>query len=627
MHTGIHRRNGLWSSRVLGLSLCALTLTPNRAWAAPETVRLDMAGPAFDRQLPSSSDFVLEVAAPGKEAARGRLEIWPMAEEHDNDGNCNATAPGDAKQHYQLAMLPTGSDEDRVLRATVPAFQVRTRYCFNVSVRRGLDAANAALVADAVAIDLALTSDLAILCQASSHEGQRDALARKLSLSIQRAAPGTTRNALTELGQVGAYVQPDQRDSVAQTIAATVPLPVLCRAVDDAREQHARAISQYDADKTALQQANGHLFLPAGDTAFAKFPIEVRLPLFMVKSGAADSILTVDQVDVDNADQVQAALAVLGVVDPAAGQLLSDWRDADQAERPAKRQAYINALKNRKKTSALIHYYAGATQNSIPATDLFLAAGDHRTIVLENLERVRKQLELSRVESKNAQFWLDRVVALESASKAEKAARDVVDARRQAAETARAAIPAAVKARILDADIRDMLTTVVSVRISRTSVESPATEAGASMVSPELGVIVGFPLYREGASWEPWLLPYAAVNIYFRGVDRVIALEQLVGSRKERFLQRFALTLGALITRPEVHGAKISMAFLDSGLVPMLGVGYRVTSFTRVTAGAFMFDYRDQNPAVGDLHHSAALWLGASIDADVWALAAGKAFN
>jgi hypothetical protein len=138
-------------------------------------------------------------------------------------------------------------------------------------------------------------------------------------------------------------------------------------------------------------------------------------------------------------------------------------------------------------------------------------------------------------------------------------------------------------------------------------------------------VLVAFPFHHEvdRTGWEPWLIPYAGVNIYKQRVDRVVPFDELVGSWAA---QRLSLTVGALLTRPKINGEQISTPFRDSGIVPVAAIGVRLTSFTRASLGGFFFDYADDNPASAKTHHGGAVWIGLSIDADVWAAVQGKAF-
>ena len=145
-------------------------------------------------------------------------------------------------------------------------------------------------------------------------------------------------------------------------------------------------------------------------------------------------------------------------------------------------------------------------------------------------------------------------------------------------------------------------------------------------MSPDVGVLVAFPLRdaRMLDGWRPWLVPYAGVNIYAERIDRVVPFDQLVGSRLR---QRLSLTVGALLSRPEINGATITLPFHNTGIVPVAAPGVRLTSFTRASLGGLVFQYRDANPASAQQHTAAAVWLGVSIDADVWAAVQGKAFK
>jgi hypothetical protein len=108
-------------------------LTRTSAAADPPVVRLaptgslDLAGTPLlpDQTLPASKSIIVEVPYPGTNDANAKLEVWPKLGRDD----CSTYKSG-TLQHYRLSMSASGTGSDRVLRATVPALQVRQSYCF-----------------------------------------------------------------------------------------------------------------------------------------------------------------------------------------------------------------------------------------------------------------------------------------------------------------------------------------------------------------------------------------------------------------------------------------------------------------------------------------------------------------
>src|SRR6185295_7297426 len=120
-----------------------------------------------------------------------------------------------------------------------------------------------------------------------------------------------------------------------------------------------------------------------------------------------------------------------------------------------------------------------------------------------------------------------------------------------------AAIGNRLRERLAATDVRALVQRVSRIEV-QAQVTASQTDDGAASVAADVGVLVALPLrndhLRDG--WQPWLLPYAGINIYSQRVDRVVPFDQLVGSRAR---QRLSLTAGALLSRPEVNGAKITL--------------------------------------------------------------------
>jgi hypothetical protein len=103
-------------------------------------------------------------------------------------------------------------------------------------------------------------------------------------------------------------------------------------------------------------------------------------------------------------------------------------------------------------------------------------------------------------------------------------------------------------------------------------------------------------------------------------VDRVVDFSDLVG---DTFWQRNSLTAGFLLSKPSLNGKDVGGPWSTS-VVPVVGFGHRVTQYFRVDVGTILFTYADANPVVAGTHWGMAFWLGASLDADVWAAVSGK---
>src|SRR5437868_1444019 len=143
--------------RVIAVMMWAAVLAMAGRAEADDPLRLDPVTAQFDRRLPSSQPFTLDVPVPGTEAVYGALEVWPAIA-----GACKV--PGQ-RQHYRQAMIATGSGADRVLRTQVPALQVNTSFCFQVRIVRGLDEAAGIGFAARVVAEASSSTVLDALCR------------------------------------------------------------------------------------------------------------------------------------------------------------------------------------------------------------------------------------------------------------------------------------------------------------------------------------------------------------------------------------------------------------------------------------------------------------------------------
>lgn len=116
----------------------AVALSGGRAGAEPPRVRMvpDVKTrdgswkTLFDRVLPSSDSFILEVPIAADLQVVGSLDVWPAGRERGHECDAGPQPPGTAPQTYQLGMTRVERQGRVTLEAEVPALQVAQRYCF-----------------------------------------------------------------------------------------------------------------------------------------------------------------------------------------------------------------------------------------------------------------------------------------------------------------------------------------------------------------------------------------------------------------------------------------------------------------------------------------------------------------
>lgn len=147
-----------------------------------------------------------------------------------------------------------------------------------------------------------------------------------------------------------------------------------------------------------------------------------------------------------------------------------------------------------------------------------------------------------------------------------------------------------------------------------TSVE---TVTYVNFASVDAGIVFGVPLVSGGTGLDA--LPYWGLNFYFTPVERKIPVSSLVGSDRDRFLQRFSLTGGLAFSAPKPRGYRTSAVVL--GKAGLLAAGWRMTQYTRVTVGVLFFRATPESPA--DAHERLGVFpfVGYSADLDIIALA------
>ena len=618
------------------LGIGAVLIAANLQQAAADTVRLDPSSRRFDRRIPSSADFTLDIPVPGKELIRGELEVWPVSA----SGECNL--PDGERQHYKLAMVANGTEGERVLRATVPALQVNTPFCFGVKITRGLDDVAAVGFASSVVAEV-MKKKVAFDAGCSDVGALRNRLANEISAGVARvttvqleSAQSAVREEVRGLTKwTSATMESSASRAIGKVVVDGIDLESLCEVLS-------KAASLADLASKNAQKANvARLAAQAPIDPVRTVPLlttnvaKARVPLWV--SGTGTSLEVRRFADVVDQEAVLSAAAQ--ALEPISAELARLLRaiPAKPADREPFRKAFHDALAKLIPQPVTLVYSRGTTRLQIRLDELFTVLPapadtwadrlqEKRTILLENLDLLKRQMATYILDdSVNAKPWFLALDKLHAADQAYQAANVDLMTKVDSRETARQAIATKLKERLVSADVRALVVSVSAIQ-SDQKIVAPETDAGASSVAADIGVLLAFPFHvnRDRDDWEPWLVPYAGVNIYRSRVDRVVPFDQLVGSFAK---QRLSLTLGALLTRPKLNGESISMPFRDNGIIPVVAVGVRLTSFTRFTIGGFAFDYQDPNPATDKKHRGGAVWFGLSIDADVWAAIQGKAFK
>ncbi len=173
-----------------------------------------------------------------------------------------------------------------------------------------------------------------------------------------------------------------------------------------------------------------------------------------------------------------------------------------------------------------------------------------------------------------------------------------------------------------------------SLRASRghTDPKMLRTPPAGSFASPDVGAFLAAPvLFRRGSAdpgiaGDPWVLPYAGLNLYLEPVERDVPLDQLVETKKRWFSrQRWSGTLGFVFkAEPSISDRRVKAPILSA--YPVVGVGYRVTPYLRITGGAVGYMLLDSNPGSKRASPSVAPFVGASIDTDLVSML-GNAFK
>lgn len=168
-----------------------------------------------------------------------------------------------------------------------------------------------------------------------------------------------------------------------------------------------------------------------------------------------------------------------------------------------------------------------------------------------------------------------------------------------------------LRAAIEAANVEGLKTLLIQEPIALfTRPDAGRTPQAGNHVAIDAGVVLAAPLRGDGPTF--WVVPYFGVNFYAVPVDRTIPVGDLAG---DPVLQRLSLTLGVSLTEPSFPDRATRGVLFKR--YPMAALGYRMTHFVRVTAGAAFYEIADKNPTSSEYHFAVAPFAGASLDIDV----------
>lgn len=146
----------------------------------------------------------------------------------------------------------------------------------------------------------------------------------------------------------------------------------------------------------------------------------------------------------------------------------------------------------------------------------------------------------------------------------------------------------------------------------------PPEDVFPAYIGLDVGVaIAGFPDRTEAlGSVEP--VQYVGLNFYLGAVDKDDPVTEATP-----FRQRFGFTAGMHVLAPSVLGDRGVKGILGDRML-LVGAGFRVTTYVRLSAGAILFDYVNPSALVDERHLSARPYASVSLDFDTFGAIAGK---
>jgi hypothetical protein len=539
-----------------------------------------------DSSLPASAPFDLEVAAENSRIVGATVEVWPeqVAPCADKGG-----PPSDTRQYYVRAMKPSGTGGDRVLRARIPALQVRQSFCIRLTWQVTLDARDVPQFSTKLAAEVS-----ARLAKSSS------SLTDSALIDIIRESGET---ALRDLGKKGGY---------SAIAAALLPTRGALQEWLEARNSLEAALTNAKAAAGAWSNALLAAAKIKGQVLPAEWIVDTPGKLFVLKAPFSEPELTREDAAAIEKVLQNEVPSYTGVERKP----LEDWiaglhavMSASNDEGLAKARSQLRQLPPLPKAKRLL---LPAKAGWVPSDVVANAPAKATDVdaVVRSLNRLAKRDDMSGLK-KQANAWLAVLKPLIETSNADVAGVTAVAAQKAAANAAEAKLMAEIEAAI-GHDNRLLPSVQEDAVVTSAAAGAGTTPDVGNYVTPAVGIAVTLPL--QDSDGRAWVFPHAGVNIYFTPVDRTIDVDQLVG----QFWQRASL-IAAISLKDVKLPAGQAEAPLFGGF-PYLGIGYRVTQFIQANVGMAFYRYRDLNPASAALHWGIAPGAGISLDLDVLAV-------
>lgn len=563
---------------------------------------------AFTRLIPADVSQKLSIQVAGSDVASATLDVWP----HTSDDPCELTPPADGTtQRQHLALTVGGTADARTLEATIAPLQIATRYCFAVDYER--PAGDSAELVDAISHlkvpwqDACGKPDVRAAVTAAVAEAIGPRLART---AYDAKGDGTTLDSKAEVARA--------TPRISKVIVERLDLNAKCNAILHVEAVYAEDLKGLKSAGKAQQDALA---------ALQKLPAKIRAwPVLMVGTPATP-IRLIDLV-ASQAD-VKAVLAMVGKVAPdLEPQLRAYASESDPKAMKIARAALEQRLQQPPPNPLEVALYLPSAKQLVVASELATPKQREHLIVelVAAPDAFDQQLELlGRQDHAVAEAWRPALAALAKDGQAYADADRAVIAARAARETE---LNNPVSTTLTKDNISKLLVeSDVTVGATFSSVPALADDK-ASWVSPVAGVLVAAPFIhgldasrqRVLHASDAWLAPYLGGSIYTCRVDRVIDVGALVGNTT---CQRLSITVGVLASTPQINHKDVRGPWSIT-VVPTAGAGYRVTQYFHADVGVIPFQYANENPAISAYRWGLAIWFGASLDADVWAVIGGK---
>jgi len=576
----------------------------------------------INRDLPAGASFKIQIPVPGSDAINGSLLVWPAGD----DTACQGTPSKAAHQRHELGLIASGAGDSRVLEATIPPLQLATRYCVRVAFDQRLPSE---IMNGLVAVVAATPIDWRTTCSHAAREAEvAGKIEHQLADQLQRYG-----------GKVS--VSAARVTQAATTIAKLFHIEARCDQIQGVLAHRELIVGQQQRAADRLRTTKRTVLCLPPSAADAPKPMCAppatslfAWPAVVGKSGTDYQVARLADVLDANVARLAAALAdaAPGIADELAA--LASLEPADKAAAAKLLRAKLAAKPGAAQPLAVFlttpghHvdltglYETDAVGLATPAgkqmfADLLSSLSASRAAVIGQLQLMRA------MDRKPADAWIERLTALGNANQDAEATEHLVDGAEKAVDAVAQGIATALGQVVKTETVKDLLRLTATEAVQLSSSKAPATDEKGSWISPNIGVLAAAPfIERRGKHGIPtgWLAPFAGASVYFDRVDRVVDLEELVG---DTFWQRNSLTVGFLLSAPSLNGKDVTGPW-SAGVVPVVGFGHRVTQYLRLDVGAIPFKYVDANPVITSPRWGVALWAGASIDADVWAVVSGK---